>query len=75
TTEAFPVEFRLENINGKIKIVGDPPTAIKDEKTEGALFIEIPPEKLKNRKTKLHIGVYSNGKKIDEAKTTFFSPQ
>lgn len=74
TTKSFRIEFRLENVDGTIRLVGDPPISKKDNLTEGALFIDIAPKDLKSRKTKIVVGVYSGEERIDEIKTNFLGP-
>ncbi|MEM1322533.1 MAG: cytochrome c oxidase accessory protein CcoG [Bacteroidota bacterium] len=74
TTKEMPIEFRLVGIEGKIRLVGKAPVAQKDDITEGALFIDLPPAALDNRKTKIRVEVYSAGELIDEVKTNFLGP-
>ncbi len=74
TRNSLPIEFRLENIKGTIRLIGDSPISEKDNMTEGVLFIDIAPENLTNRKTKIILGVYSNNERIDEVKTNFLGP-
>ena len=47
---------------------------LKNQVTEGAVFIKIPKDGIKNRKTELTILVYSGDKLIDESETTFLGP-
>lgn len=72
--EEFPVEFRLTEKSGKIRLVGNSPVAKPGEVTEGAVFIDLPPEILKGRKNEITIEVFSDGEKIDEATTNFLGP-
>ena len=75
TNEELPIEFRLgDDINGRIQMVGEAPTAHAGKVAEGALFIILDKNALDGRKTVVHIEVYSNGKLIDQAKTNFLSP-
>lgn len=74
TTEEFPIEFRLTTDYGAIKLVGQTPIAKKDGVTEGALFIEMPKDKLEKRKNNIKLEVYSGDKLVDEVKTTFLGP-
>ena len=74
TRTSLPIEFRLENIKGNIRLIGDSPISEKDNLTEGVLFIDIAPDNLESRKTKIVIGVYSNNKRIDKVKTNFLGP-
>ncbi|MEM8907887.1 MAG: 4Fe-4S dicluster domain-containing protein, partial [Bacteroidota bacterium] len=74
TTKSFPIEFQLVGTSGQIRLVGAPPVCKKNEVTEGALFIDIPPEVLTGRKTKVKVAVYSNGERIDQIQTNFLGP-
>ena len=67
--------FKVTNVQGAtVTFVGEKPTLKKDEISEGAVFIKLPPEQIKQSKTDLHIAVYSKGQMIDELETTFFGP-
>jgi cytochrome c oxidase accessory protein FixG len=68
------IEFRLVNAGGKIRTVGQTQSIPKLEMGKGSLFIEMDKDKLKGRKTKLIIEVYSNGILIDKLKTNFLGP-
>jgi cytochrome c oxidase accessory protein FixG len=74
TKDIADIEFKLISTDGRIKVVGNVPMAAKQSMAEGAFFIEMEKDKLTNRKTKLNIEVYSNGKLIDKAKTNFLGP-
>lgn len=69
------IEFKLLNMEGDVSLVGEKiPEVAKNEKTEGALFVIIPKDKLSDRKNKIEVGVYSDGQLIEKVKTTFYSP-
>ncbi len=72
--EIVNLEFRLMNDGGTIKVVGEIPNVPKMEMIKGALFIEMETEKLKGRKTKLNLELYSEGKLIDKLSTNFLGP-
>lgn len=76
TTKNMPLQFELQNAEGgRIRLVGEKVQDAKPgELSEGAFFIDIPEEKLTDRKTKLRIAVFSEGKMIDRVKTTFLGP-
>jgi hypothetical protein len=46
----------------------------KENVASGEFFIILNRDQIKNRKTKLTIGVYSNGKKIETVQTNFMGP-
>lgn len=68
------VEFRLLNIEGRIKTVGSIQDIPKMEMVKGALFIEIKKEDLNDRKNKIKLELYSNGEPIDKLETNFLGP-
>lgn len=54
--------------------VGQPPHSIARQVSEGAVFIKIPKDQVKGRKTKLTIRVMDGDEVIDETTTTFMGP-
>jgi polyferredoxin len=76
TTEDFPVQLKLENIKGEIRLVGDQRSleAKNQAISEGEFFVITDPTEVTQRKTKIKIGVYSGDKKIETVKTTFMGP-
>ncbi len=46
----------------------------KNALSKGVMFIDLPIDKVQDRKTKLIIGAYSNGKLIDKTTTNFLGP-
>jgi cytochrome c oxidase accessory protein FixG len=76
TTEDFPVQLKLENIKGEIRLVGDQRNleAKNQAISEGEFFVITDPSEVTQRKTKIKIGVYSGDKKIETVKTTFMGP-
>lgn len=75
TEEEHVIEFKSKDIEGlKFELVGAAPKTVSNEVTEGAIFVKIPKEAIKDRKTKLHIEVWGDGELIDETNTTFFGP-
>lgn len=74
TDDSFPVEFRILSHDGEIQWVGKEPVTQGGEISEGALFITLDKADLDGRKTKLKIGVFSNGEQISKVKTNFLGP-
>lgn len=76
TRKEIPITLKVENedLPGTIKIVGKGLVVKKEAAGSGVFFIYIDKDKLKKRQNKIEIGVYSNGKKIDEVKTSFLAP-
>ncbi|MEM9547657.1 MAG: cytochrome c oxidase accessory protein CcoG [Bacteroidota bacterium] len=69
------VTFICEDIDGIVfQTIGQPPKTLKNQVTEGAVFIKIPKDKIKSRKTDLTIKVFKGEELLDESKTTFLGP-
>ena len=74
TLKDVPVTLKIESGKGLIKMVGKDILVKKDSKTESEFFIIIDKKDVKDRKTKLVIGLYSGSKKIETIKTNFLGP-
>lgn len=75
TMRQVPLQLRLENLSGKVDIVGGKVIPVKqDEEGAGTFFIILPRGEVRARKTVLHIGLYEGKKKIDEINTNFLGP-
>jgi cytochrome c oxidase accessory protein FixG len=75
TRKEMDVVLKLEGGLGSVKMVGKDTIHLKKEDlASSAFFVILDKEKIKERKTKLVVDVYSNGKKIESVKTTFLSP-
>lgn len=66
------ITLKLQSSSGKIKMVGKDTVHVKREELgSSAFFIILDKDRLKERKTKLYVDIYSNGKKIESIATTF----
>lgn len=76
TSEPLTLEFKmLEPVEGSFEVVGGKQPAVqKNDKSEGAVFIRIPGDKLESGKNNIVVGVFADGKLITKVKTTFFGP-
>lgn len=74
TRDSFPVELRIENLEGKIEVIGKALTTKKEDVSQGEFFVYLDKAELKSRKTKIEIGIYSNNKRIKVVKTSFLGP-
>lgn len=75
TRKELPVELKVENFeNANIKIIGKDLHVKQEDISSGEFFVYLNRKDVKERKTKLEIGVYSNGKKIKTVKTNFLGP-
>ncbi len=74
TSNDIHFELELVNADGTLKLVKQDKVVPKQNIFDSALLIEIPKEKLTERKNKITIKVLQEGKVIDEVKTTFIGP-
>ena len=76
TAREIPLEFRLENIDGQVSLMGDPEFSVaKDNLAQTSLLIALTPEAIHGANTKLKVGVYSNGKRLETVNTVFVGPR
>ncbi|MCB0700203.1 MAG: cytochrome c oxidase accessory protein CcoG [Chitinophagaceae bacterium] len=71
------ITFKPENFEGSIVLVGleSGDVHVKGETDKGgAMFVFIDRDDIKDRKTKIKIGVYENGDKIKVVSTSFLGP-
>ena len=73
TRKNIHLDLKLENMKGEIKQVGvvDVP---KESYFQTSFFITLKNEQLKARKTKVKIGIYENGKRMDVLSAIFLGP-
>jgi cytochrome c oxidase accessory protein FixG len=74
TFNDVPVELRLKNIQGNLKVVGNDIKVPGVGNYDGVLIITVPEDKVDHNKNKINIEVVSNNKVIDNIETTFFGP-
>jgi hypothetical protein len=75
TNKDVEIEFRVENVQGEVKMVSVHETHLKKEAlNELTFFIIIDKVQIHQRNTKLKIGVYDKGEKIQTVNTTFLGP-
>jgi len=66
------ITLKLQSASGEIKMIGKDTIHVKKEDMgSSAFFIILDKTRLKERKTKLYVDIYSNGKKIESVPTTF----
>jgi cytochrome c oxidase accessory protein FixG len=76
TSREMPVELRLEAPAGTINVMGAGALVVPPAKSvESSVLIELDPAAMKPGTTKLVIGVYSGGKKLQTLKTAFIGPR
>jgi cytochrome c oxidase accessory protein FixG len=75
THDDMPVELKIESDSGKIKMVGKEMIVVSKENiVNSEFFIILDRKKIQKRKTKLSIGIYSNGKRLKTLETSFLGP-
>lgn len=74
TRKDLPMTLKLENIKGEIVVIGNQLTVPAESYFQSPFFVKIERRYINRRKTKLSIGVYEGGKKIETAETTFMGP-
>lgn len=75
TNKSFPIELKLENLPGEVKLIGAQEMVLKAETVNDFnFFIQIPKSAVKSRSNPIAVGVYSGGKKIQTVKTKFLGP-
>lgn len=75
TNKEIPIELKLNNGFGEIKMVGSKTIILKKEAiNEVTFFMEIPKQKIVKRSTSVEIDVFSNGEKIQTVNTKFLGP-
>ena len=62
-------------MNGEVKLIGNKNIVLKKESIgEFTFFLEIPESEVQHHSTKIKIGVYRNGERIQTIKTKFLGP-
>lgn len=74
TDRDLPVELRDLSGLGKIQIIGAMPVIARQSLGEVVFFIVMDRSKLSGSKTEINIGIFSGGKKLDQARATFVGP-
>jgi len=73
TRKNIHLDLKLENMKGEIKQVGVVDVT-KESYFQTSFFITLRNEQLKARKTKVKIGIYENGKRMDVLTAIFLGP-
>jgi len=75
TSHDLPLEIRLLNSPGEIRMVGSNLAIPKQTVGEGVFFVFLDKAKVTGEKVELVIGIFSAGKMVDETKATFIGPR
>jgi hypothetical protein len=75
TRDSVPFVLKLEGIAGDIRMINAHKMVLEAESlSDVSFFVDIPRKAIKARSTVIHVGVYSNGKKIQTVKSKFLGP-
>jgi cytochrome c oxidase accessory protein FixG len=76
TSRDIPVQLRLEDVPGRLKVMGGQALLVpKEQLLQSSVLIELKKSHLKGATTKLKIGIYSDGKLLDTVNTVFVGPR
>ncbi len=75
TRYEMPVTLKLESLDGQIKIIGNENIVVpKEGHSQAEFFILLNKNKIRTRKTKLKVDIFSKDLKIKSVETVFFGP-
>lgn len=74
TNKEMPLEFKLLEGKGEIKVISDSRTLPKQDRYKSSFLLIMKEADVINEKTFFKIGVYSNGELIDKTNVTFIGP-
>jgi cytochrome c oxidase accessory protein FixG len=76
TNHTIKPEMRIKGLKGQLLFAGKPDLTLEPAgMSEGTLFIIIPKEALKERKTNLTLSIYQGKEQLETFETTFIAPQ
>lgn len=76
TMRDLPVELKLENLPGKLEVMGEAHIVVPAAKlVQTSVLIELERARLTGATTRLKIGVYSGGKMLQRVSTVFVGPR
>jgi hypothetical protein len=75
TTEDIPLSIRLEGMEGSVQVIGRPYIqVVKEGQGSGSFFVVLPKQNIRERKTKIRLGLYEGDRKIASATSSFLGP-
>lgn len=76
TSHDMPVELKLEDSEGKLTVMGASNLIVpKEQLANTSVLIELPRKSLAGHNTRLRIGIYSGGKRLQTISTIFIGPR
>jgi polyferredoxin len=71
-----PIELRLENVDGVISLMGSPELTVpKAGSAQTSALIALEPDNLQGVRTRVRVGVYSEGRRLEALETIFVGPR
>jgi polyferredoxin len=76
TGKDLPLQFRLDDIDGQVSIMGAAEFVVpRQQLRQASVLIGLQPSQLHGHNTPLTIGVYSGDRRIETVKTSFVGPR
>ena len=75
TAHDMPVELRLENITGEVRVMGAPLLVPARKLAESPILVELSASVMKSGTTPIVVGIYANGRRLQTIKTAFIGPR
>jgi cytochrome c oxidase accessory protein FixG len=75
TSREMPVELRLEQPEGSLRVMGKPLVAPPQNLAETSVLIELDPSAMRSGQTPVQVGVFSQGRRLQTVKTVFIGPR
>lgn len=75
THHQMPVQLKLDNVDGRLTVLGGQLDLPAETQTEASVLVEIAPERLRSGTTPIVVGVYAGGKMLNQVKTVFVGPR
>jgi hypothetical protein len=72
--EPVNIDFKLESHPGNIRYIGGNATVQKGEVGKGTILVIIAKSDMKRSKFPIKIGLYTNGERVEEYKSSFVGP-
>jgi cytochrome c oxidase accessory protein FixG len=75
TRRALPIELKLENTTGEVRVMGQAIVVPPEKQAETSVLIELDRRVMTGGKTPLEVGVYSEGRRLRTLRTAFIGPR
>jgi polyferredoxin len=76
TSRDLPVQLKLEGSAGVLAVMGGGPLVVpREQLVTTSVLIDLPAKALTGHETKLTVGVYSGGKRLQTVTTVFIGPR